>query len=412
MHRKENYRKKLRTPEERRSVDRYKAHLADASDYITYEEAMKSDARDKWENAIKEEVTAHLKNGTWIEAKMPKNQRFIDCKWLLKIKTVPKEANRYKARLVARGFQQKEDVDYQEIYAPVVRYETVRIMLAKAVSENMYIKQFDMKTAFLYGKLEEDIWLQLPKGPWGPSKVVKCIKSLYGLKQSPNCWNKCFIAFLEKFNVKQSQADDCLFIGKEGGFNFYLILYVDNGLLLCKNQNILDKIINEMKAEFEIKVCKLSYFVGFEVERFEDGSITIHQEAYINKMLDKFGMQDAKEVSTPLDMNVKLSKDMDSKSEEAMKRISYRELIGSLQFAANMTRPDIAYSVNLLNRFVENPKEAHWKASKRILRYLKGTKKLGISYRHEEKLTGFCDSDYAGDQDNSHSTSGYIQGPL
>jgi hypothetical protein len=239
----ENYRSKLRKPEERKIANRYEAYLVDECNCITYEEAMKSDAKHKWAAAIKEEVETHEKNGTWIEADVSKDQCAIDCRWLLKIKVVLKEIPRYKSRLVARGFRQKEGVDYQEIYAPIVRHETVRIMLAKAASKKMHIKQFDVKTAFLYGTLEEDIWLKLLQGPWGQNKIVKCIKSLYGLKQLLNCWNKCFVSFLKKFNMKPSRTNDCLFIGK-GGCKFYLILYVDDGLLLCEKQNLLNKIIN------------------------------------------------------------------------------------------------------------------------------------------------------------------------
>lgn len=201
-------------------------------------EAMKSIKREQWKAAVDEEIKAHIKNRTWQETEMPKNQRVIDSKWIFKLKKTPSEPDRFKARLVARGFWQKEGIDYDEIYAPVVRYESIRVLLALAASEDLHIRQFDVKTAFLHGKLKEEIYLQLPEGPWPQEKrVVRLDKTLYGLKQAPNCWNRCFCEFLKKFSFRQSAADECIFIGEANNTKIYLALYADDGLLMSKSED-------------------------------------------------------------------------------------------------------------------------------------------------------------------------------
>jgi len=170
--------------------------------------------------------------------------------------------------LVARGFIQQQGVDYMETYAPVVRYESIRMLLTMAATENFDIMQFDVKTAFLYGTLKEDIWIQLPEGPWSEEeRIVKLRKSLYGLKQSPHCWNERFNEVLMKYNLQRSDGDDCIYVGNVGTERLYLALYVDDGLLLCKSSEILQKFLQQLSKEFEIKVCKPSYFVGIEIDR-------------------------------------------------------------------------------------------------------------------------------------------------
>lgn len=175
---------------------------------------MSSLDQDKWKAAAEEEISAHRKHGTWFFQQKPNDKKVITCKWLFKKKNTPGEETRYKARLVARGFNQIQGIDYVDTYAPVVRYESIQILLAHAIAEDMQMVQFDVKTAFLYGDLKEDIWIELPEGSWmEEERVVKLKKSLYGLKQSPYCWNEKLSEILNAFWLHGTNADDCIYIG-------------------------------------------------------------------------------------------------------------------------------------------------------------------------------------------------------
>ena len=352
----------------------------------------------------------------WKIDKRPEGYKPIDCKWIFKIKQTPGEENRYKARLVARGFTQRAGIDYEETYA-VVRYESIRALLIKAASEDFEIKQFDIKTAFLHGELKENIWIELPEGPWEENnRIVKLEKSLYGLKQSPNCWNKKFDEFLRSYELEKSPADNCIYTGRKNNKEIYLALYVDDGLVMSTSIKVLDQFLEELQDKFEIKMNEPRYFVGLEIERDRDKrSIKIHQTNYIQKVIDKFRMMDAKTANVPLNPTVKYSSKMCPKSveeKEIMAEKPYNELLGSLQFIANLTRPDIAYSVNLLSRYKSNPGNQHWEGAKHIVRYLKGTYDQGIIYDGSRSgasnLIAYSDADWAGDQDDRKSTSGYI----
>lgn len=397
--------------------DRYACAMVSANEPTTYAEAMEGPEAIKWEQAINEEIAAHKKNSTWKIDGQPEDRKPIDCKWVFKVKQTPGEEDRYKARLVARGFTQRVGIDYEETYAPVVRYESIRALLGKAASEDLEIKQFDVKTAFLHGELKENIWIELPEGPWPRNKrVVKLIKGLYGLKQSPNCWNKKFDEFLRSYELEKSSADNCIYISRKNHEELYLALYVDDGLALSTSTKVLDQFLEELRAKFEVKINEPRYFVGLEIERNRGKrSIKIYQTNYIQKVIDKFRMSDAKIASVPLDPTIKYSSNMCPKSTEekaAMADKPYNELLGSLQFIANLTRPDIAYAINLLSRFKVNPGNQHWEGAKHIIRYLKGTKDQGIIYggsRSENtNLLAYSDADWAGDQDDRKSTSGYI----
>jgi len=324
-------RTKIRKPER---LSYQQVNIAEAEP-TTYEETLYGSEAKQWKEAIQRELSAHQRNGTWFKSPKPGNKKVITCKWIFKKKVTPGEPDRHKARLVARGFIQQQGVDYTETYAPVVRYESIRMLLTMAATENFDIMQFDVKTAFLYGTLKEDIWIQLPEGPWSEEeRVVKLRKSLYGLKQSPHCWNERFNEVLMKYNLQRSEGDDCIYVGNVGTERLYLALYVDDGLLLCKSSEILQKFLQQLSKKFEIKVCKPSYFVGIEIDRDQEQRIVkIHQATYIKRLIEKFRMKEAKDVSIPADPNVKLSRRMSPSSDEekkSMSKVPFRELIGSL----------------------------------------------------------------------------------
>lgn len=367
---------------------------------------------------MEEEMDSLAANKTWSLVSLPQDRKVIDCKWVYKLKRKSDGSiDKYKARLCAKGFLQAKGIDYNDTFSPVIRYDSIRILLALATIYEMHIQQFDVKTTFLHGELIEEIYMKQPTGYIYNSNqnlVCKLHKSLYGLKQSPRCWNVKFTNFLKSFNFSQLEADKCVFRSICDNEIIFLALYVDDGLVMCKNSTIINKILEEFNHQFKIKIMRnLEYFVGLEINRNRTkGETYIHQRNYIIRMLQRFQMENCKQVATPFDFNTRLdcSDCPNTESEiETMKTVPYRELVGSLMFAAIVSRPDITFAVNQVSRFLNNPGLKHWQAAKRILRYLQGTKEQCIVYnRNKNALKVYCDADFANDESTRKSISGYI----
>lgn len=401
----------LRPRESLRSPDRLICQIAYDKLYDTpdsYKDALSRSDAPLWERAIKEELDAHSKNGTWEVVKRPEGRKLVGHKWVFKIKST-KEADqcRYKARLCAQGFSQEAGVDYSETFSPVVRFESVRILLSIAVEEKLSSLHFDVSTAYLNSDLNETLYMRVPDGLNIDNKnfALKLKKAIYGLKQSGRCWNQRFDKFIKGLNLVQSSADKCIYTGLFKKCKIYLALYVDDGLLLCRDRDILNDFVNLLKKEFDITVANLNFFVGMEIVQ-RNNCIFISQEAYINKILKKFEMMDANTVKTPADPSEKLTCPTDNKQ-----KLPYRELVGSLLYLSIISRPDITYAVGIVSRYLDNYDESHWRAAKRILRYLKGTRSFGLLFcdnRANNGLVGYSDADYAGDIVTRRSTSGYV----
>ncbi|CAH2099085.1 unnamed protein product [Euphydryas editha] len=371
-----------------------------------YKEALTSIESEKWKTSIKEELESHSKNVTWTLVEKPQNTKPIGCKWVFRIKNEP-TGPRYKSRLCAKGYAQKEGIDFDETFAPTVRYDSIRLLLSLAAQKNLDIIQFDITTAFLYGDLEETIYMTPPEGlDCNPNMVCKLNKSLYGLKQAPRCWNTKFNSVLNKFGFERCKADQCIYIGLTKGITCYLCLYVDDGLLLCKDKSVLTEVINDLQANFNIKTYPLSCFVGMQIEKSND-YIFIHQTQYIEQLLKKFNMTEANSNSVPADPHVKLIK-TDGLPE---RKYPYREAVGSLIHAATVSRPDILFAVSQVSRFLNCHNESHWNAVKRILKYLKDTKNYGLYYMSKPDspdVVGYSDADFANDVETRRSTTGYV----
>lgn len=343
----------------------------------TYKEAMKSKDKDNWKVAMQDEMDSLNENGTWLLVQKPENQKVIDSRWVFTKKLSHDSSERYKARLVIKGYSQKQGIDYTETFSPVVRFDTVRFLLSVAAKENLFLGQFDVKTAFLYGNLQENIYMKQPEGfEDGSSRVCKLIKSLYGLKQAPRCWTEHFTNFLRGLGFTQSIADPCLYIHFENNKRILLTIYVDDGLIAASNEFLIDKLLEDLSKQFTITSTKrVTNFLGIEIFRKQDGSIFIHQSNYIKKILDKFNMTDANSVSTPIECNYD-----DNVCEKLDCNAPFREAVGNLMFLQIVTRPDISFAVNVISRELEKPSEHHWMLVKRIFRYLKGTMNMGILY--------------------------------
>ena len=388
-------------------------HLSEVDEPSTIQEAKSSDHAAEWKVATDAEYNSLIENKTWKLVELPPGRKAIGCKWVFKLKhDVDGRVERFKARLVAKGYAQKYGIDYDEIFSPVVRFSSIRFLLAFPVQHDLLIHQMDVKTAFLNSKLNEEIYMQQPEGYVKPGEehlVCKIEKSLYGLKQSSRCWNKAFRESVEKVGFTQATADPCVFIRKKDTLTI-IAIHVDDLMILAENIFEMQRLKDSLNLQFKMKdMGQLHYYVGVcIVQDKERKQVYLHQGQYIEKMLKTFGQTEAKTVSTPADLNVKLQKD-DGVS-RPVDTISYQSIVGSLLYAAITTRPDIAQAVGVVSKFCANPTQSHLTAAKRILRYLKGTVYLGLSYKKcaDGNLIGYSDADWAGDVDDRHSTSGNV----
>lgn len=407
-HKSENKRnnKRYNLRPEVKLLERYTGYFV--SEPRTYEEAVQSTEVEQWKCAMDDEYNSLITNHTWDLVEPPADQKVIDNRWVFKIKhNTNGTIDRYKARLVIRGFTQQYGIDYEETFSPVVKFTSIRSILSMAAMNKMMLKQFDIKTAFLYGDLNENIFMKQPVGYDDNSgRVCKLKKSLYGLKQASRCWNQKFTSFIQQFDFKASNSDPCVFIRHKGNIKMIIAIYVDDGLIAANDKNEIDLVISYLKNNFEVKVLDVKCFLGIQVEQFEDGSIRIYQEAYAKKILQRFNMTDCKTVSTPADCGQNLG---DFCDDETDTNFPYREAIGSLMYLAIGTRPDICYAVGVVSRYMEQPSTVHVKAVKRIFKYIKGSINVGILYKSTDSFDfiGYSDADFAGDNDTRRSTSGY-----
>lgn len=367
---------------------------------------------------MRKEYEALLKNNTWVLVPKPKHTPIVDCKWVYRVKRNEMgNISNLKSRLVARGFTQIYGLNYWETYAPVIRNSTLRLLLAVAVEENYFIEQIDVKNAYVNSVLKETVYMNQPKGfEIGDNLVCKLNKSIYGLKQSGNEWNKLLNNELLKLSFKRLKTDSCVYIKQSEIENIIIIaVYVDDILIMGKHKSEICKIKCDIAKVFEIDDlgdCK--YVLGLNVERGSDW-LSVNQRQYILNILQQYNMTDCNPARTPLVQGQKMvqckGKSGDSSCEECGKveATAYRSLIGTLMFLAVSTRPDISYAVSMLSRFNNNPHFVHFSAAKHILRYLKGTVDYGIIFKKSNQpLVGYSDADWANDLNDRRSYTGFV----
>ena len=393
--------------------------LTDCDEPSCFKEAMLREDKLKWEKAMQSEMDSLHKNSTWELVHLPAGKRILPCKWIYKKKITDSASKpRYKARLVAKGFKQQEGVDFEEIFSPVVKMTTLRCVLALVAQQDMELVQMDVKTAFLHGDLREDIYMQQPEGFEEKSKenmVCKLKKSLYGLKQAPREWYHKFHSFMLSQGYKRSDTDHCLYTkqAKDGSL-LILILYVDDMLIAGKNIDEIAALKSKLNATFDMKdLGEASHILGMRIVRNRDKKVLfLSQSSYIDKVLKRFNMEKGKTLSAPLAPHVKLSLNDCPKSDAEkaeMAKVPYSSAVGSIMYAMICTRPDIAYAVGVVSRYMSNPGKKHWEAVKGIMRYLNGTRDVCICFGSKGTcVEGYTDADYAGDMDKRRSTSGYV----
>ena len=373
-----------------------------------------SDRKDKtkWQKAMKEEIDSLVENDTWKLTELPKGHRAIKTKWVYKTKRDSNgEVVRFKARLVAKGYTQRYGIDYEETYAPVVRYTSVRILMALAAEKNLKIHQMDAVTAFLQGDVEEEIYLEQPKGfADGSERVCKLNRAIYGLKQAGRQWNVKLDTSLKEIGLRSCKMDPCIYYTRD--LELMIAIYVDDFLIFYKDATKLNDLKKTLCTKFKMKdMGSAKGCIGIRIKQ-SAGSIELDQETYVNEVLRRFGMLDSKPIGNPCDTNVKLSKCMvvEENAEKSCGNVPYQQAVGCLLFIAQATRPDISFAVNDVSRFNNCHELAHWKAVKRIFRYLKSTANFKLVYSQCKRgeLVGFTDADWASDVDCRKSVTGYV----
>ena len=315
----------------------------------TYEEALEDVDVQEWKMAMDREMESMGSNSVWSLIEAPKGVKPIGCKWIYMRKRGPDgKVETFKARLVAKGYTQKEGIDYDETFSPVAMLKSIRILLAVAAALDYEIWQMDVKTTFLNGELEEDIYMQQPKGFIALSQehmVCKLHRSIYGLKQASRSWNIRFDQVIKLYGFEKSPDEPCVYKKIQG-------------------------------------------------------------------IVTRFGMENSKRGLLPFRHGIHLSKEQSPKTpeeKELMSKKPYASAVGSLMYAMLCTRPDICYAVGVVSRYQSDPGVEHWTTVKHILKYLKRTRDYMLVYSSGSlKTLGYTDSDFQGDIDSSKSTSGYV----
>lgn len=380
----------------------------DNEEPMSYEEACK---RKEWVEAMNVEITAIEKNETWELTDLPPNRKPIGLKWVYKVKRDPTgKVIKYKARLVAKGYVQKHGIDFDEVFAPVARLETIRLILALAGSYGWGVHHLDVKSAFLNGNLEEEVYVMQPIGfekNNQPGKVYRLFKALYGLRQAPRAWNSRLDKYLKELGFKRCANEYAVYTRNLGGKILIVGVYVDDLIVTGSSQEQVRSFKEQMSNEFDMSdLGSLSFYLGIEVEQCE-GGIVLKQEAFARSLLSKTGLMDCNLTHCPMEHKVTLDKDEGGITVDPTE---YRSIVGGLRYLTN-TRPDISFAVGVMSRYMEAPTTKHLQLVKGILRYIKGTTGFGLIYgrsKGELNIMGYSDSDLARDAIDRRSTAGMV----
>jgi hypothetical protein len=390
-------------------------------DPVTVEEALKSKDAKHWLAAMQKEYNSLRRNNTWNLAKLPINVIPLSVKWVFKKKyKADGTLDKFRARLVARGFEQRYGCDYTETFAPVARLDTIRTLLALATINGWHIRISDVETAYLNGIVQEEIWIEQPFpfiNKEYPGHACRLNKAIYGLKQAGAAWNATLDNFLIQSGYQRSPRDYCLYQKQIEKNTIFLLVYVDDLVYISASLDFIHNEHDALHKQFpSTELEEISSLLGMSVYYNREQQI-MHMSAphRVDTILRRHQMHECAPVDNPADPNQlnKLSKKdapANEQDQQTMKEIPYRGIIGALNYLAHSCRPDISMATNRLARYLANPGIAHWQAAKRVLRYLSKTPMYGITYNSGtmQSLHAFSDSDHAGDPDDRHSTIGYV----
>ena len=384
------------------------------------EEALAGPQSSQWREAMGREIQSCVLAGTWQIVELPRGKKAVKCRWVFTVKeNADGTIERFKARIVAKGFTQRPGIDFNETFAPVARFSSIRAILHLAACQDWELDQLDITTAFLNGDLDEEIFMEQPPGfeEGGPGSVCRLQKSLYGLRQSPRQWNIKLHEALQQMGFTRLKSDNSVYLLREGSDIVIMAVYVDDQMLASNSRRLLDKVKRDLASRFTLRdLGALSVFLGVHITRDRgDRKISLSQSKYVDEILDKFSMAGCSTQPTPLSTSIELPIGPTSEAErQEMRDTPYLSAVGSLGYLSCCTRPDIAHAVGLLGRFAADPRPEHWTAVKRVMRYLKGTRDLALTLGkgsaphgvNDNTITVYSDADFAADKSGRRSTSG------
>jgi hypothetical protein len=397
--------------------------MADIEEPKTFNEAINSELKEEWQQAVNCEMISIYKNGVWHEVNLPLGIKPLTTKWIFKVKRGKQgQVEKFKARLCVRGFEQQKGIDFEEVFSPVMRHNSLRTLLSLAAVHDYEIKQMDVRTAFLHGELEEDVFIYAPEGSgYPPNVILKLDKSLYGLKQAPRVFNTTLNDHIQQMGFKRLDTDPCVYIKETANGPIYLAVYVDDLLIIGKDVDEIDVIKADLSKKFEMDDRgDASFILGMSIERDRAArTLELTQAQYASEVVARFKMNNSKcKQRIPIHPKVKLSSEDCPTTEEEirdMANVPYRSAIGALMYLATCTRPDISYAVSVCASYMHNPGRAHWDIVKGILAYVNETQSRGIIYGSREtsdelmdSVYVYCDADHAGNVDNRRSRTGYV----
>jgi hypothetical protein len=373
----------------------------------TFAEATQGKQARHWKTAIQEHLQSLEANHTWDVVDRPDDTNCIDTKWVFKVKTLPnKQLDKYKARLCAKGFTQQHGIDYFDTFAPVVRMESLRILLALAATEDLEVHQMDVVSAYLLGELEEDAYLKAPEGLDIPrGKVLKLRKGMPGLKQSGRIWNRKITAFFEEFGMRAIPADHSVFTNQDR--TIIVALWVDDLMILARTVREMQPLKKALSETFEMKdLGEVKHLLGMQITRNRARrTIAIYQQHYVEELVREHSTEKTADVPVAGYEYLTRARPEEPLTDER----AYQTLIGKLNWLTRATRPDIAFATQKLSQHAHNPTERHMTGAQHVLRYLAKTASLRVEYSAGtgENIAGYADADYAADESRK-STMGYV----
>jgi hypothetical protein len=373
----------------------------------SYRQAKVSPQWSDWKKAMDDELKSLKENDVWDVVPKLVGRKVVASRWVFKAKVNAQgEVERYKARLVAKGFSQILGQGYDEKFAPVVRYDSRRLLMAISACKGWRPRQLEVKTAFRYRILKEEVYMDLPEGSRIDEMVAKLKRCIYGLKQCPREWYNRLVEYLGPFGFVITAWDPCILVHQSG--NLFLAIYVDDITLFGATGELKEQTINVLKTEFKVNdMGELNWLQEIQITVTDNG-ITLSQTTLIDKILNRFSMEDCKPVSTPIDPNHRLKAiEVDEHSTDTT---AYQQIIGSLMYLVTGTRPDLAYTITHFSQFHSSPSITHLTAAKRVLRYLQGTKDRPVVYpwNNQLNIVAYTDASYGNCLDTRRSFSGYI----
>jgi hypothetical protein len=372
-----------------------------------YEQAINSTKHNQWKIAMQKELESMNKHNVFEIIKRPKNVKIIKSKWIYSVKTINDEEI-YKARLVAAGFNLIKNKDYSESFSPVVNIESFRLLISLAAKLNLSVRFFDVKTAYLYGDIEETVYMEIPPGyeeQFGKNNVCKLKRSLYGLPQSGRNWHIKLKNELKRIGLNPLASDNCVFIISNETDFFAICIYVDDLAIFSNNSKLCEEIILKLRETFELnETTENSKFLGIEVLQNENG-ISLSQTHYIESLISKYGLENCKKANTPI---TKGEDRCFNPTDDLVNQTEYQEIIGEILYLANRTRPDLAFVASYLSQFNKRPEKRHYTLAKRVLKYLNATKNNVLFYDRENGFLNCCADASWGNGEGGKSFSGCV----